>query len=162
MRREGEERGQSSPRKIRSKFCYVCVPLHWNDDVGLSLMNSNTEDLECTRADDNVETWPRAETKGDPKPEMLGIILKLTPVLLSGAVGSSGLLVVHPRGGRHGFYCFGKARCEKQEHRQRSAEQGSHIVKDHTKMSRHRIATFPSSIHNYRKPSAVHILQRPL
>ena len=50
---------------------YVCVPLHWNDYVGLFLVNSNTPKLECKRAEDDVETCPRTETKGHPKTELL-------------------------------------------------------------------------------------------
>ena len=53
---------------------YVCVALHWNDYVGLSFVNSNTQDFECKRADDDVETWPRTETKSRPKTQMLRII----------------------------------------------------------------------------------------
>ena len=53
---------------------YVRVALHWNDYVGLPFATSNTKDSECKRADDDVETWHRAETKSHPKTQMLRII----------------------------------------------------------------------------------------
>ena len=129
----------------------MCVPLHWNDYVRLSRVNSNTENFTCKRAEIHVETRHRTERKRRPKKVMLRKKRKFTPVLLSGEVGSLRLLVVHPRGDMHRFCCVAEGTCEKTR-TPTTKEQGSRTVKEQRIISSLRTPIFPASAHDYHNP----------